>query len=201
MRHQLAIQIVVGRVKKLRSPSQPAAAVPRHLQYLGVLLTFGAVLPPLAVALLLTLYSVLYTTKAKLGRFLASAVELQQTQYVQTVEDECKSSGIDTIVRRAVWMLVTASCWFYTLFLFDTLGDAVGFGGAYWVLIVVPLMPLVIYVFRLVLLSALAPAIHQDGKGDTAPVEERDTIDFELRNTHSTVDTVNVLHHRSSSAV
>jgi hypothetical protein len=37
---------------------------------------------------------------------------------------------------------VTASCWFYTLFLFDTLGDAVGFQHAYWVLIVVPVMPL-----------------------------------------------------------
>jgi hypothetical protein len=32
---------------------------------------------------------------------------------------------------------------FYTLFLFDTLGDAVGFAGAFWVLIVVPLLPAV----------------------------------------------------------
>ena len=42
-------------------------------------------------------------------------------------------------------MLITASCWFYTLFIFDTLGDAVNFSGAYWVLIVMPLMPLVLY--------------------------------------------------------
>jgi hypothetical protein len=35
------------------------------------------------------------------------------------------------------------SCMFYTLFLFDTLGYEVGFAGAFWVLIVVPLLPVV----------------------------------------------------------
>jgi hypothetical protein len=42
-------------------------------------------------------------------------------------------------------MLVTVSCLFYTLFLFDTLGDAAGFRGAYWVFIVMPLVPLCLY--------------------------------------------------------
>jgi hypothetical protein len=42
-------------------------------------------------------------------------------------------------------MLLTLSCLFYTLFLFDTLGDAVGFEGALWVLIVVPLLPLCMF--------------------------------------------------------
>ena len=42
-------------------------------------------------------------------------------------------------------MLISVSACFYTLFLFDTLGDAVGFQGAYWVLIVMPLMPLCMY--------------------------------------------------------
>lgn len=32
------------------------------------------------------------------------------------------------------------------LFLFDTLGDAQGAGRAYWVLIVIPLLPLIVYV-------------------------------------------------------
>ena len=43
------------------------------------------------------------------------------------------------------WMLITVSANFYTLFLFDTLGDSVGFQGAYWVLIVMPLMPLCMF--------------------------------------------------------
>ena len=43
-------------------------------------------------------------------------------------------------------MIVALSCWFYTLFLFDTLGDSVGFADSYWVLVVMPLMPLVLFV-------------------------------------------------------
>jgi hypothetical protein len=42
-------------------------------------------------------------------------------------------------------LLVTFSCLFYALFLFDTLGDAVGFQGALWVLIVVPLVPALLF--------------------------------------------------------
>jgi hypothetical protein len=52
-------------------------------------------------------------------------------------------------------MLVTLSCWFYTLFLFDTLGDAVGFEGAYWVLIVMPLTPVALYVLALLLIHVI----------------------------------------------
>jgi hypothetical protein len=37
--------------------------------------------------------------------------------------------------------VLAMSCVFYTLFLFDTLGDEVGFAGAFWVLIAVPLLP------------------------------------------------------------
>jgi hypothetical protein len=36
--------------------------------------------------------------------------------------------------------VLAMSCMFYTLFLFDTLGDKVGFAGAFWGLIVVPLL-------------------------------------------------------------
>jgi hypothetical protein len=39
--------------------------------------------------------------------------------------------------------VLALSCVFYTVFLFDTLGDEVGFAGAFWVLIVVPLLPIV----------------------------------------------------------
>ena len=42
-------------------------------------------------------------------------------------------------------MLVTTCCLFYSLVLFDTLGDQVGFQRAVWVLIVVPMLPLVLH--------------------------------------------------------
>jgi len=62
-----------------------------------------------------------------------------------------------------VWMLITVSCWFYTLFLFDALGDAKGFDGAYWVLIVMPMMPLVLYVIHRIVL--VVRAVQQQDRG------------------------------------
>ena len=85
-------------------------------------------------------------------------------------------------------MLITISCWFYTLFLFDTLGDSVGFGGAYWVLVVMPLMPLVMYVlfyafvrvFPIVVGPELEP---QKENGDTNSNNDgtaNHTVDLEM---------------------
>jgi Leucine-rich repeat (LRR) protein len=114
--------------------------------YLGILLTFGAVFPPVALAILVTLLAVFHFNKLKVNRFIRRAVEQQQLDYVDVVEAESARAGFLPVLQRAAWMLVTVSCWFYTLFLFDTLGDAVGFGGAYWVLVVMPLMPAVLWV-------------------------------------------------------
>jgi hypothetical protein len=112
---------------------------------LGLLLTFGAVFPPLAAALAATVFVTVFLAKLKVGRFLHSAVSLQALCFVDVIEKECEGVGSVSVLRNSMWMLITISCCFYTLFLFDTLGDAVGFRGAYWVLIVMPLMPGIIY--------------------------------------------------------
>lgn len=44
-------------------------------------------------------------------------------------------------------MLVTVSACFYTLFLFEILGDAVGLKDSFWTLIVVPTIPVYLYMF------------------------------------------------------
>jgi Leucine-rich repeat (LRR) protein len=113
---------------------------------MGVLLTFGAVLPPLGVALVARIAMVVLFTKLKIGRFLCCAErQCQLDKFVRILEQQCEGAGSTSFLRSALWMLVTLSCLFYTLFLFDTLGDAVGFRGALWVLIVVPLMPIAFY--------------------------------------------------------
>ena len=45
------------------------------------------------------------------------------------------------------------SSWFYAPILFDTLGDAVGLKGAYWVLIVMGCLPALLYVLCLSLIE------------------------------------------------
>jgi Leucine-rich repeat (LRR) protein len=132
--------------------------------YLGILLTFGAVFPPVALAILVTLLAVFHFNKLKVNRFIRRAVEQQQLDYVDVVEAESARAGFLPVLQRAAWMLVTVSCWFYTLFLFDTLGDAVGFGGAYWVLIVMLLMPLVLYVvYKFIMCATQRHKKHSSG--------------------------------------
>jgi hypothetical protein len=151
--------------------------------YLGLLLTFGAVFPPVALALLVTLLAVLYLNKLKVGRFLCQALEQNQLDYVDAVEAESGRSGFLPVLERAVWMLVTVSCWFYTLFLFDTLGDAVGFAGAYWVLIVMPLMPVVLYV-----LWRAWKSVHASRVDQTVVKEKEKATEVELGEVGGTVN-------------
>jgi hypothetical protein len=115
------------------------------IMFTGLLLTFGAMFPPLGVAITVTLATLAVLSRLQLGRFLSAAVDARMPEIVQLVERECVDLDVSAVISRSRWMLVTVSCWFYTLFLFDTLGDAVGFDGAYWVLIVMPLAPLVLY--------------------------------------------------------
>jgi len=122
------------------------------ISYFGLLLTFGAVFPPLAVALTVSLLSLIYFNKLKVGRFLCRAVELNQLEYIDLIEAECQRAGAVAVLRRSAWLLVVCCCCFYALFLFDTLGDSVGYYDAYWVLIVVPLLPVFTFlVYKIVL--------------------------------------------------
>ena len=52
------------------------------MTYTGLILTFGAVFPPLAVALLVTTLATTFYTKYKVGNFLIQAEEQNQTQIV-----------------------------------------------------------------------------------------------------------------------
>jgi hypothetical protein len=115
------------------------------IMFTGLLLTFGAMFPPLGIAITVTLATLAVLSRLQLGRFLSAAVDARMPEILQLVERECVDLDVSAVISRSRWMLVTVSCWFYTLFLFDTLGDAVGFDGAYWVLIVMPLAPLVLY--------------------------------------------------------
>jgi hypothetical protein len=63
-------------------------------------------------------------------------------------------------LQKCGWFLLYTACCFYTLFLFDILGDSVGFYGAYWVLIVVPCIPLCIQVLIRCLACTMGSSIN-----------------------------------------
>jgi Leucine-rich repeat (LRR) protein len=114
--------------------------------FVGVLLTFGVVFPPLSAALAMTVVGVAYYEKAKIGHFAHAALELTAPHLLDALDADCRALGsVPLLLYNTLWMLLTVCCGFYTLFLFDTLGDVVGLTGAYWVLIVMPLAPLCLY--------------------------------------------------------
>jgi Leucine-rich repeat (LRR) protein len=131
--------------RNILSPHFPATQVLLNmLTFLGILLTFGAVFPPLAATLAVTIVGTAVYARLKVGRFLSAAVATKQFRFVELIDQECRGVGTLDALLRSTFMLLSFSCAFYTLFLFDILGDVYGLGGAYWVLIVTPSVPLVL---------------------------------------------------------
>jgi hypothetical protein len=113
------------------------------LTYLGILLTFGVVFPPLALAMSVTIMSVYWQSRLAVGRFLYQARRLNALKYVNIIELECRGAVTLPKIRRSVLLIVRFSCTFFALFLYDSLASEDK--NAYWVLIFVPLVPLFIY--------------------------------------------------------
>jgi prepilin signal peptidase PulO-like enzyme (type II secretory pathway) len=119
------------------------------IAYLGVLLTFGLVFPPIAVAMLVSIYAAVYTGKLEVGRFLTNAIDQNLLKYLDVMESECLGVGTVVKLRQAALMLITFTCVFFTPFIFDTLGDKLGVAKAAWVLVVLPLVPAALYLYAL----------------------------------------------------
>jgi hypothetical protein len=107
---------------------------------MGILLTFGVVFPPLVVVMCATMLSVAWQTKLSLSRG-----RLPPRGAPHLTEGEFQEIVLLSMTWRGLVVIMCFACCFYALFLFATLGDAVGLSGAYWVLIVIPLLPIVLY--------------------------------------------------------
>jgi hypothetical protein len=140
------------------------------ITYLGILLTFGVVFPPVAVAMCATMISVHWQMKLKVGRFVQIAKELDGVDFVERIDKDCKGAVSLVKLRRSLFVIITFSCVFYAPFLFDTQGDSDGFAAATWVLIVMPLFPLVIYALALVRRRFVAIDAAESGEDAEATV-------------------------------
>jgi Leucine-rich repeat (LRR) protein len=116
-----------------------------QVTYLCLLMTFGAVFPPLAASILLTMVVTSLVTRIKIGRFLRNATDREHSGYKELVEQECRGVASYSALKKAMWMIIIISAVFYALFMFDTLGTSAGFHGSFWILIVFPLMSCVLY--------------------------------------------------------
>jgi Leucine-rich repeat (LRR) protein len=104
------------------------------ITYLGILLTFGAVFPPLAVVMCATIYSVAWQARVEVGRFLYTVRGLDALHLVDLIERECRGAVSLIKLRRSIFTILCVCCTFYSFFLVDTLGNAVGYYNAQWVM-------------------------------------------------------------------
>jgi Leucine-rich repeat (LRR) protein len=179
----------------------PAQHLNALLTYLALLLTFGALFPPLAVCCAVTMAVLEVIARLQVGRYVAAAGP-GQTGCVAAIDDPCRTVMSVDQLGAVVQIILTVSCWFYTLFLFDTLGDTVGFADALWVLIVVPVLPLTALVGWWVWQKARA---HERTTPPTPP-KEAGAAEVELASveagtvTDKVIDSTNPIHSVGESA-
>jgi hypothetical protein len=109
---------------------------------LCLLLTFGSVFPLLGVAFAVTMVCYTCFAQLKLGRFVVISTQHNLLKQLAMVEADCAHFELAS---NWLWAFVTVACWFYAFVLFDTLGDAEGIAGAWWVLLVMGLLPAVLF--------------------------------------------------------
>jgi hypothetical protein len=125
--------------------------------------------------------SVAWQGRIAVGRFLYIARAMNALKFVDIIEQECKGAVTIPKIRRCVFMIVCFSCCFYALFLFDTLGDTTGFGGSYWVLIALPLLPVGLYIAHQVRARWLRRRLPQPRDLQRAADAEEDERSVEMR--------------------
>ena len=160
------------------------------LMQLGVLLTFGTIFPPVALAMALSIGATVFTARRELQFFIQAALDLQLPHCLDAINTECAGVGTREQMQLAVKILVCYCCAFYTLFLFDTLGDAQGFVAAAWVLFAVPLSPIIFFVSSHFLAG-------RRQSPDNAKRESDVTIDLEMKEVSEagSAPTLSALHH------
>jgi hypothetical protein len=135
--------------------------------YLALILTFGALFPPLAVCCAVAMVSVVLTALLEVGYYMTAATSAGRQDCLNDIENACKGVATFHQLRVALYMVLTVTCMFYTLFLFDTLGYEVGFAGAFWVLLVVPMLPVVIaFVYKAVSVGTAPPKVIERSNPD-----------------------------------
>ena len=133
-------------VKKIFNIDEIYELLVCELIFIGLMITFGTIFPPLAIVLLLALSRKTYFHQIILGRFINNILSSNIHSRFDILEDNLKVQPSLSTIEKCGWFLLYTACCFYSLFLFDILGDSVGFNGAYWVLIVMPCLPLIIHV-------------------------------------------------------
>ena len=109
---------------------------------IAILLTFGTMFPPLVVIACFTIYIRTYYMQVTLGRIIHLAnTQSSLRKVVDALNDEC--SGISKLLMSCLLSLPLLLSCLWSWFLFDIWGDQTGYSPAYYIILCLPLIPLI----------------------------------------------------------
>jgi hypothetical protein len=97
---------------------------------MALLMTFGAVFPPLGVVIACGIFRDTYFYQCLIGRLVYILKKNGLVIWVSKLNNECE--GISASIRESLWLITPFVVVFYALFVFDIYGDKVGFANAIW---------------------------------------------------------------------
>ncbi len=110
----------------------------------GVFLTFGVVLPPLAIVTAAALYSHTYFSQFIVGHYIVTIPDqIVRNFYAVSLGGEC--SGVAALLRYSMRVMVPFCLLFYSMFVFDIAGDDLGWRKAIWAPASMLLLPICVY--------------------------------------------------------
>jgi hypothetical protein len=106
------------------------AFVVKLLNMVAILSTFGVILPPVAAICCVAVLSVTLHTQLLIGRVVVEARRAGANSVLTALNNQCSEAA--KLFVNSVWIVVPFAALFYSLFLFETLGDSVGWRAALW---------------------------------------------------------------------
>jgi hypothetical protein len=124
------------------------------LQTMSILLTFGVIMPPLAVFACVALWSKTIICQLVVGRFIfvccSDSRVVETKALLNTLEQDF--IRFSNVLVDSEWIVTPFVVVFYALLLFDTLGDQIGWLQAMWLPLVICALPVFVYLTKLVVL-------------------------------------------------
>jgi Leucine-rich repeat (LRR) protein len=144
--------------------------------YLTILLSFGALFPPLAVIAGLSIFSVCCFEELSIGRLLIKSKEAGYNWYEEQIENEC--AGVEESGSFTVWSTLFVSCCLYAYIIFDTMGNTEGWASALPMTLIMICFPLILFLivrfsmvkrfkFFLISFSTKGAELTRSGRGRT----------------------------------
>jgi uncharacterized membrane protein len=104
---------------------------------IAIFLTFGSIYPPLAVVVFVSILSNTMLTQLSLGRFMVIAREMKNLlPFTEVIKRE--TAAVGSLIALSIPPVTILAAGFWSFFLFDIIGDEVGFRASIWIIFILP---------------------------------------------------------------